>query len=386
MKKVFNPFFVHIYSFSFSLILYILGWSNLFPNLSTSLVLFFISTFIVSLILGWHVCKCRHSFLSNPLKIDVKYTRIVKCLFIFYVFEFIYARRVPLFSMFVSADKFIHFGGIPTFHVLLVTYNVFFAVFLFHKLLCSYNRKVLLYCILISIIPPLLMVNRGMLFTIFFSCCFVYIFSLKQVAFKRIIYCVLAICVALYVFSIIGSVRIQDDEDGRVFTAFTQPSDKFESLRISHFFLWPYMYIASPIGNLQTCINEYVPQESFSTFFVKCVCPDFVAEHIVGSKNNPADRDLPLISPVFNTSTMYYAAYAQLGYLGMFMLFIIQAVFLYIIFLSTTPRQNPFYTATASIASAVVVLNAFSNMWVFSAISFPIVWGFICYFFCRLKW
>ena len=131
MKKVFNPFFVHIYSFSFSLILYILGWSNLFPNLSTSLVLFFISTFIVSLILGWHVCKCRHSFLSNPLKIDVKYTRIVKCLFIFYVFEFIYARRVPLFSMFVSADKFIHFGGIPTFHVLLVTYNVFFAVFLF---------------------------------------------------------------------------------------------------------------------------------------------------------------------------------------------------------------------------------------------------------------
>ena len=386
MTKLFNPFFIYIYSFGFSLILYELGWSNLFPNLSTTLKLFFISTFIISLMLGWHIYRCRHSFFSNPLVVDIKDTRIIKCLLFFYVLEFIYARRIPLFSIFTDSDKFIHFGGIPTFHVLLVTYNVFFAVFLFHKLLCSYNKKVLLYCILISIIPPLLMVNRGMLLTIIFSCCFVFLFSLKQLIFKKIICCVFAVCVALYAFAIIGSARIQDTEDGRVFTAFTQPTDRFESLGISHFILWPYMYIASPIGNLQTCIDEYAPKESFSAFFLKCVCPDFIAEHIVALKENPTDGNLPLISPVFNTSTMYYVAYAQLGYLGMFALFIIQVFIIYVIFLSTTPRRNPFYTTTTSLASTVVVLNAFTNMWVFSAISFPIVWGFVSYYCTKLKW
>ena len=173
------------------------------------------------------------------------------------------------------------------------------------------------------------------------------------------------------------------EEDGMTMT--TEMNVSFQNDEASEFTMTADMKVDDTYIDYMDQF-ESIMEESFSTFFVKCVCPDFVAEHIVGSKNNPADRDLPLISPVFNTSTMYYAAYAQLGYLGMFMLFIIQAVFLYIIFLSTTPRQNPFYTATASIASAVVVLNAFSNMWVFSAISFPIVWGFICYFFCRLKW
>lgn len=92
-------------------------------------------------------------------------------------------------------------------------------------------------------------------------------FSLKAFKRKILIYCIISISLALYLFSIIGSVRINDDENSTVFVAFTQPTDDFESLGISNMFLWPYMYIASPIGNLQNCIDIYQPTGSFSTFF-----------------------------------------------------------------------------------------------------------------------
>ena len=195
----------------------------------------------------------------------------------------------------MGTEGFVHFGGIPTIHVLLVTYTVFFSTFIFHRLICNFSRKLLYNFLIIAFFPPLLMVNRGMLFTIFFACLFVYLFSLKAFKRKILIYCIISISLALYLFSIIGSVRINDDENSTVFVAFTQPTDDFESLGISNMFLWPYMYIASPIGNLQNCIDIYQPTGIiFYFFFRKCICPDFISKHFYKSELESP----PLISPV----------------------------------------------------------------------------------------
>lgn len=93
-------------------------------------------------------------------------------------------------------------------------------------------------------------------------------FSLKAFKRKILIYCIISISLALYLFSIIGSVRINDDEDSTVFVAFTQPTDDFESLGISNMFLWPYMYIASPIGNLQIVLI-YISLRDHSLLFLE---------------------------------------------------------------------------------------------------------------------
>ena len=301
---------------------------------------------------------------------------------ILYVLEFLYAKRLPLLEILLGTEGFVHFGGIPTIHVLLVTYTVFFSTFIFHRLICNFSRKLLYNFLIIAFFPPLLMVNRGMLFTIFFACLFVYLFSLKAFKRKILIYCIISISLALYLFSIIGSVRINDDENSTVFVAFTQPTDDFESLGISNMFLWPYMYIASPIGNLQNCIDIYQPTGSFSTFFWKCICPDFISKHFYKSELESP----PLISPVFNVSTMYTDAYAQLGYLGMGILFVMQTFVLYTVLLAFSAKKNPYYTTTVSLSCSVVILNAFANMWTFSAISFPIIWGPISYFLRKIRW
>lgn len=382
MKKLITPFYLYIFAFGFVLILYSLHWSLLLPNLSAGLITFLIITFILSVVYGRHIQRCRKSFFSYPLNVSINYSRRVLFLLILYAIEFLYSERLPLLEVFSNSDAFVHFGGIPTIHVLLVTYTVFFDTFLFHRLICKFNRKLLYKFLIISLLPPLLMVNRGMLFTVFFSCLFVYLFSLKSLKRKIVVYCIVSLSLALYLFTIIGSARINDDENSTVFTAYTQPTDEFNSLGISNMFLWPYMYIVSPIGNLQNCIDKYQPTGSFYAFFWECICPDFISKHFYESKSD----SLPLISPVFNVATMYIHAYAQLGYLGMGILFIIQTIFLYIILLMSNSKTNPYYTATVCLACSVVVLNTFANMWTFSAISFPIIWGPVSCFFMKIKW
>lgn len=382
MIKVFNPFFLYIYAFLFVLLLYSLHWSILQPRLSIELLLFLVSTFVISIILGIHIQKCRSSYFSNPFGVNLNYKRRVKVLLFFYLLEFAYVHKIPIISLFISSDRFEHFGGIPTFHVFLVTYTVFFSTFLFHRLICNFNRILLLYFLYISLLPPILMVNRGMLFTIFFACLFVFLFSLKSLSVRKILYCIGGVSIALYLFTMIGSARINDNDDSRIFTSFTQPSENFEALNISNMFLWPYMYITSPLANLQTCIESYTPENSFSGFFLNCICPDFIAKRI----DNEDEKELPQISPVFNVSTMYSGVYAKMGFLGMYMLYFVQTLYLYVIFLFSRPTNNPYYTATVSLICSVVVLNTFTNMWVFSAISFPIVWGPISYFLSKVKW
>lgn len=382
MRFVLNPFFLYILSFSVSCLLYSLHWSNLFPDLSLELIVFLIGTFVCSLFLGLYLKKCRKNFYSkfnNSPSSDLRKAKLIICA---YFLEFIYAKDIPLFSIFTSSESFVHFGGIPTFHVLLVTYNVFLSAVLFHRMLCQFNKVILFYFLLISIIPPLLMVNRGMFFTIFFSCLFIYLFSLKKIRVRKIVYCFLFVCMSLYLFAILGSARIQDDNN-TIFASYTQPSEEFELLGISDLFLWPYMYIASPIGNLQECIDDFHIQYSLNSFFWKNICPDFISKKIYSPQKN---IHAPLISPTFNVSTMYYGAYMQLGYLGMILMFFWQTTLIYVLFLSTKPKNNQYYTVTASLTCTVVVLNTFANMWVFSAISFPIIWGPVSLFIKRLKW
>lgn len=132
MKKIINPFYLYIYVFVIILMLYSLHWSILLPDLSIELIVFLLITFILSLIYGLHIQKCRKSFFSNPFDVSINVNRRVVLLGILYVLEFLYAKRLPLLEILLGTEGFVHFGGIPTIHVLLVTYTVFFSTFIFH--------------------------------------------------------------------------------------------------------------------------------------------------------------------------------------------------------------------------------------------------------------
>ena len=382
MKPFCNPFYIYICTFSVTISLYSLRWSDFFIDLSWQLICFFIFSFAISLIFGFYLSKWRRN-VYGVLEFVNKDKSIALFIILSYILEFLYSKNVPLLSIFVSSDTFIHFGGIPTFHVLLVTYNVFFAVLLFHKYLCSHLKINLFYFLLVSLLPPLLMVNRGMLFTIFFGCLFTYLNSLNSLSIKKIVLCLIGLSFVMYAFALLGKARIGDDSSDRIFVAFTQPSERFYNTGLSTVFLWPYMYAASPIGNLQLCIDEYDNNDSFISFIKHCIIPDFISNRIPDSNHI---QEPPLLTDTFNVSTMYYYPYVYYGWLGIFMIFVYQIICIYFVCLFSRPANNPYYVTTISLLCSVIVLNSFTNMWSFSAISFPIVWGIISYYGGRLKW
>ena len=363
-----NPFYLYIIAFATVIGLYLLRWSDLFPKLSTGLLLFFILTFIFSLI-----CGKLFSYLRKPLFSANFFNKndpiIVFGIFFCYALEFLYVGHVPLFTLSPSA-KFMHFGGIPTFHVFLVTFTVFYSVVLFHKLISCFSKKNLLYFFLI-LIPPLLMVNRGMFIEIFFAALIVYIFSIQRLFFKKIIYVSIIVIGVFYGFALLGNARLQSDTTFH--DKIAVPSERFKKNRIPDTFLWPYMYATSPLGNLQKAIDVAKPAYDFKAFFFLCICPDFISKRIYQHSNKLIG---PRIAVSFTVSTMYYNAYLTMGYVGMVLLFTYQIILLFLIPLSLKTR-NKYYVPVMSITCVTVILNTFTNMWFFSAISFPIFWGIL---------
>lgn len=96
MQQIINPFYVYGISFLFTLFVYELGWSEFYPELSIDLVIFIISTIIISFLLG----KILDFKVSKKEIMVIKFSKIVKCtLFIYLGFfiEFIVNGGVPLF-------------------------------------------------------------------------------------------------------------------------------------------------------------------------------------------------------------------------------------------------------------------------------------------------
>ena len=68
-----------------------------------------------------------------------------------YLLDFLYGGSIPLLSFLGGNFKFSHFGCIPTFHVILVTFNIYYSIRLFQKYLhngyknCLYRFLILLF-------------------------------------------------------------------------------------------------------------------------------------------------------------------------------------------------------------------------------------------------
>ena len=98
-KFITNPYFIYSVAFSFVLLFYLFGWSELYPSLSFGLVLFFIISIIISLIFSLYFNEINYFSYSN-----IKYNQqqlwvITGFILIGYLFEFKYLGLIPLFAI-----------------------------------------------------------------------------------------------------------------------------------------------------------------------------------------------------------------------------------------------------------------------------------------------
>ncbi|WP_216069547.1 hypothetical protein, partial [Acinetobacter ursingii] len=120
---ILNPFFYYIFSFFIALSLYSLNWSDLYPELSFTLVIFLISTMVFSIFIGGFynvILKKRYNNRQDLsfLKLNNKNVFFISFFMVFLIsLEFLYNKGIPFLQILSGYDYNYFDFGIPVLHV-----------------------------------------------------------------------------------------------------------------------------------------------------------------------------------------------------------------------------------------------------------------------------
>lgn len=105
---------------------------------------------------------------------------------------------------------------------------------------------------------------------------------------------------------------------------------------------------------------------------------DFISKRIFESE---ITYNKYLITPIFNVSSMFFKPFITMGFLGLHLFWVFNIII--ILFVNRLFGTNSDFSLTiGAMLTSIMILNFFSNMWVFSPISFPLVW---CIFFSCIR-
>ncbi len=384
-----NPFFIYVIAFLVPILLYLLDWSYLYPPLSPQLLLFFAVTFFISLMLGGYInTKGALQYLGQIKKPNLKFVLIG--LTIANGLDFAYERQIPLFSIIslITQDNYGTFG-IPTFAVVVSTLGSFMTTYLFNCYLVTKEKKYLFASMYLFIFPVLIF-SRGTILLNLSNVLFLYLFSRKKGKAKIYLRLVFFLLLVLLVFGYAGNLRTnnQSNKDEslsrEIMIDLGKAKPSFVNSSIPPEFFWSYIYISSPLANLQEDINtypvEYTPTTVFRYFNYELIF-DSISKRI-GSVVGIDKIYNNLIAPYLTVGTIYSGSYTNLGWIGMIItfVFLMGILLLYVTLLKPT---NPYYATGIAVLNTLVLFNLFDNMIAFTALSFQLLYPFL--FSIKLK-
>lgn len=375
MKKITNPNFVYIITFIIPFLVYTLGWSTIYPSLTAELFGFYLLTFIIAFVIGIFIDKLT-GFSYKPIP-EFRYNLVVVLILYFlYALDCLYMGFVPLFAF--SGGEAAYVGGtnfgIPTFHVILITFTLFFAIFIFHQFLSNPKVKLLL-LYFACFVPFIFLLQRSNIMYVIIGSGFLFVMSLKSISFKRVAWLTVVMLGAIYIFGYLGNIRSADGDETFI-PRNSGATEEFMQSSIPKEFYWGYLYIASPVANLQNNINiERNVYSDYSGFAIFELTPDFISKKIAETYSLYR-REFNQINPFLNVGTIYARAFSYLSWWGMFIIFIylIGLMNLYFVLL----RKSYMFGATglAMMCTVIAVANFDNSIW-FSAYSFPLIYPFI---------
>ncbi|SHJ99307.1 hypothetical protein SAMN04488028_102413 [Reichenbachiella agariperforans] len=378
-----NPYYIYCLAFGASLIVCQFGWSSAFPELKANLLVFLFFTFILTGLFGFWFQR------KNVIKYEIiTISSDKKWLFIFSLFlwsiEFIYNKGIPLVLILSGADYDYTRFGIPTFHVFVVTYTSFLTVHFFSIFLSTGKRKILLYSILLLFIPILLF-NRGMFMINTVSCFFVYYQFKGGLRFYKKCVAMVFLFTLLFGFGYLGNVRTTNMYKGvetNYILEIGKADASFKKSIIPDEYFWSYLYIGSPIGNLQHNINQGEPRGSslntFITFVTNELNFDFIAKRINelrGVQKTGIFKFLPFLTVgcVYTKSFMYF------GWFGIVFMFVFLLYFP-VFYFGLIKKGSEYYSTASAIVCSLYCFLIFDNMFSFSGMSLQLVYPILLRF------
>lgn len=359
-----SPFFIYSIIWGITLILYELKLSKLYPNLEIELLMFILITIFSNLFLGIITLKKikRNYYTKKNAMLNVKKVFIV--LIILYILDFCYGGSIPLINVLVNKKiTYLSFKGIPLFHGFLYSISLYYSIKSFFIYIKLKEKKYLL-IYLTGLLFPILCYSRGFILLIIVSSIVILLFQNRKYLKKA----VLVGIIVLYLFGMAGNVRHHYDVLDTTMIKKIAIIDTEESILDP--FYWSYVYISSPLGNLQTNIKSQYHQYSLKKFLTTNLLPEFISEKII-TTTAPTKRMVSNLT----VSTMYIKAYNNFGIIGMYIIFILYTLFnmIYIRLLENTKN----YQVGITLLYLIQVFSIFSNMYTLSSVGISLFYVFI---------
>jgi hypothetical protein len=381
-----NPYFCYALTFTIALLTYLLGWSDLYPRLLFPLLGFLIGSIVVFCFVGIITVKHRVITFRRIFSVDTRIPFFIT-VFIYglWLIEFIYAGGIPLLKILLKHPYDYRVFGVPTLHVFVVTFSSFYTVYLIHLYLSSKSKSILILYFL-NLIAALLIYNRGMFLFNLSSSGLLYLVYKNQIAWKQLAVGSVLILVLLFVFGVIGSLRVS--REGRKpysnadFLKTGKANQSFRESIIPKEFFWSYIYISSPLANLQYNVSTYPAPSPAPRKLGEMVNNEMVMDFISKRINSwfglqPVNDHR--ISRPFNVSTIYSRSYCYMGWTGLLIMAFTLLILPWLYF-KILPVESPFFLSALVILCTLYLFLAFDNTLRFTGLSFQLVYPIVFHY------
>lgn len=339
---------------------YSLEYSDLYPPLQASLVIFLTITCVICACLACGIATIRDTCEYGDESLRF-HSIVFLVLMALLAAECIYSGGIPLVAAAAGAESDYQTFGIPTVNVAFIGFSLFYAVYWFDLFLLRYG-KIFLAFSMMAAGTSIVILHRGGFIITFVASVYVYV-QRRGLERRLVISFSVMVAALLWGFGLLGDLRTHNVTGESVILEIGKASDKFIESNIPTAFFWPYLYISSPLSNLQLNITNRVAPDRPLKYAALELLPDFVSKRLVPEDEVPATLPL-LVNEQLNVSTMYARPFLLMGWLG------VCISFMYFVLISlvcmTVLRGSKYFIPTSSILSALGFLNIFANMYLFA--------------------
>jgi hypothetical protein len=349
-------------------------------------VLFIVSGIVAFSILGAVVVRTKVVVFKRIGKENLMQPLVVT-LFIYclWIVEFIHAGGIPLLKILLRQPYDYRVFGVPSLHVFVVTFSSFFTIYLFHLYLSERSRFILaLY--LFNLIAAILIYNRGMMFFNLSATVCLYLIYKSKLTWIQFSVGSISVIIILFLFGVLGTLRVSREAkapySNDFFLKTGQASESFRRSIIPGEFFWTYIYVSSPLANLQHNVNTYrVPPATLSRageFINNEIAMDFISKRMNAIFHLEPIHDNRIPGP-FNVSTVYSRAYSYLGWPGMLTMAILLMILPWL-YSKILPAGSPFFLTGTVILCTMYLFLAFDNTLRFTGLSFQLVYPVLLHY------
>ena len=374
-RKIYNPNYLYVFTFIFPFVVYSFQWSTLYPPLSASLLIFYVASFALYLLAGYYSNRLKPFYFNTIPKSSYNVLFVTGILGI-YLVEILLFRKIPLLGLlsgdFTYGDNF----GIPVVHTLVVSFNSFYCVYLFHQYI-SKKSKTLLLQFLLLLIPYIILVYRSNIMGVFLSCFFIFLLNSK-ITYKVVLGSIVAVLLMFYTFGFLGNLRSGQGDSTYIARA-SGATDQFLEGFVPNEYYWTYLYVASPVANLQNNINLTKKDEgSWKVLILNECFPDFMIKFLPFVHRE--EKSFNQINSFLNVGTIYVYSFSFLRWQGMIFMY-----FYFLIFINAyywlLYRSARFRVVGMALLFNLIIFANFHNTISYSASSlqllYPILFSFL---------